>query len=232
VVDATGEVFGEAPNIAARVQGLAEPGTVLVTANVQRQTAGLFVAEDKGARELKGVPAPVTLYRIARASGGRRAGDHPMLMAERLGRAQRCGSAFTRVAARTLAPPPKCDLLHRRLQPFRHLHDCSGCFRLERFAGWDLHPLESAAFHGAHPLQTSHIASRRSADRQIAVIGQRFEKWSQADRVFNRCRHTGRIARLHDGVAASSARAVSARCAIGLHENLIQMPARKGRGHN
>ena len=74
VVDATGEVFGEAPNIAARVQGLAEPGTVLVTANVQRQTAGLFVAEDRGEYELKGIPAPVTLYRIVRASGGRRAG--------------------------------------------------------------------------------------------------------------------------------------------------------------
>ncbi|HTR12099.1 MAG TPA: AAA family ATPase, partial [Roseiarcus sp.] len=74
VVDGTGEVFGEAPNIAARVQSLAEPGTVLVTANVQRQTAGLFVAEDKGAHELKGVPAPVGLYRIVRASGGRRAG--------------------------------------------------------------------------------------------------------------------------------------------------------------
>src|SRR5208282_2007719 len=48
VVEAAGEVFGDAPNVAARVQGLAEPGTVLVTAAVQRQTAGLFVAEDKG----------------------------------------------------------------------------------------------------------------------------------------------------------------------------------------
>jgi class 3 adenylate cyclase len=74
VVEAAGEVFGDAPNLAARVQGLAEPGAVLVTANVQRQTAGLFVAEDKGAHELKGVPAPVTLYRIVRASGGRRFG--------------------------------------------------------------------------------------------------------------------------------------------------------------
>ena len=74
VVEGTGEVFGEAPNIAARVQGLAEPGSVLVTANVQRQTAGLFVAEDCGASELKGVPAPVTLYRIVRPSGGRRFG--------------------------------------------------------------------------------------------------------------------------------------------------------------
>jgi class 3 adenylate cyclase len=74
VAEGTGEVFGEAPNIAARVQGVAAPGTVLATANVQRQTAGLFVAEDKGAHELKGVAAAVTLYRIVRASGGRRAG--------------------------------------------------------------------------------------------------------------------------------------------------------------
>ena len=74
VVDAAGEVFGEAPNVAARVQAAAEPGTVLVTASVQRQIAGLFVAEDKGAHELKGVPQPVALYRIVRASGGGRRG--------------------------------------------------------------------------------------------------------------------------------------------------------------
>ncbi len=74
VVDATGEVFGDAPNVAARVQGAAEPGAILVTAAVQRQTAGLFVAEDFGAHELKGVSQLVTLYRIVRASGGGRRG--------------------------------------------------------------------------------------------------------------------------------------------------------------
>ena len=74
VVEAAGEVFGDAPNVAARVQGLAEPDSVLITMSVQRQTAGLFVAEDRGACELKGVPAPVTLYRIVRASGRRRSG--------------------------------------------------------------------------------------------------------------------------------------------------------------
>jgi hypothetical protein len=76
VVDATGEVFGDVPNIAARAQALAEPGAVVVTARVQRQVAGLFVAEDRGRHELKGVPEPVTLFRITRASGGgRRAGQ-------------------------------------------------------------------------------------------------------------------------------------------------------------
>ena len=74
VVEANGEVFGDAPNVAARVQGLAEPGSVLVTTNVQRQIAGLFVAEDEGARELKGVSAPIQLFRIVRASGGGRRG--------------------------------------------------------------------------------------------------------------------------------------------------------------
>jgi class 3 adenylate cyclase/predicted ATPase len=75
VVDATGEVFGDAPNIAARVQSAAGPGSILITATVQRQTAGLFVAEDRGQHELKGLSAPMTLYRVVRASGaGRRGG--------------------------------------------------------------------------------------------------------------------------------------------------------------
>src|ERR1700735_2923404 len=50
VVDATGEVFGEAPNVAARVEAAAEPGSVLITMNVQRQVVGLFVVEEQGAR--------------------------------------------------------------------------------------------------------------------------------------------------------------------------------------
>ena len=74
VVDATGEVFGDAPNIAARIQSGAEPGSILITATVQRQTAGLFVAEDRGQHALKGVSAPMTLYHVVRASGGGRRG--------------------------------------------------------------------------------------------------------------------------------------------------------------
>jgi class 3 adenylate cyclase len=67
VVDATGEVFGDAPNVAARVQSVAEPSSVFVTMNVHRQVAGLFVAEEQNARELKGVSEPVQLLRIVRA---------------------------------------------------------------------------------------------------------------------------------------------------------------------
>jgi class 3 adenylate cyclase/predicted ATPase len=76
VVNASGEIFGDVPNIAVRAQALTEPGTVVVSARVRRQVAGLFVAEERGSHELKGVPEPVTLFRLIRASGGgRRSGQ-------------------------------------------------------------------------------------------------------------------------------------------------------------
>jgi class 3 adenylate cyclase len=46
VVDAAGEIFGDVPNVAARAQAVAEPSAVVITARVQRQIAGLFVAEE------------------------------------------------------------------------------------------------------------------------------------------------------------------------------------------
>ena len=73
-VDETGEVYGDAPNVAARVQSAAAPGEIWITRAVHRQIAGLFVAEDKGEHELKGVPERTQLYRIVRVSGGGRRG--------------------------------------------------------------------------------------------------------------------------------------------------------------
>jgi class 3 adenylate cyclase len=57
VLDASGEIYGDVANIAARVQALAEPGAVLVTGRVQRQVAGLFVWRRSAARtRSKGCP--------------------------------------------------------------------------------------------------------------------------------------------------------------------------------
>ena len=64
-------------DIAAWMQALAEPGADLITARVQRQVAGLFVAEERGTHTLKGAPEPTALFWLMRASpGGRRAGQH------------------------------------------------------------------------------------------------------------------------------------------------------------
>src|SRR6185437_2934370 len=72
VVNSAGAIFGDTPNIAARLQALAEPGTVLVTSHLLQQIAGLFVVEDRGSHPLKGIPEPVALFQLVRASGGGR----------------------------------------------------------------------------------------------------------------------------------------------------------------
>ena len=44
----------------------------MVTARVQHQIVGLFVAEERGSHELKGIPEPIKLFQLVRASGGGR----------------------------------------------------------------------------------------------------------------------------------------------------------------
>lgn len=63
--------LGDVPNVAARVQTAAEPGTVLVSAATQRLVAGMFVVEERVEQTLSGVAAPVSLYRIVQPSGVR-----------------------------------------------------------------------------------------------------------------------------------------------------------------
>jgi class 3 adenylate cyclase len=65
------EVFGDAPNIAARVQAAAEPSTVAISDATHRLVSGLFIVEDRGAQVLKGVERPTHLYRVLRPSGAR-----------------------------------------------------------------------------------------------------------------------------------------------------------------
>jgi class 3 adenylate cyclase len=62
-------VIGETPNLAARLQALAEPGAVMIGATTQRLTGGLFDYENLGAVEIKGLGAPVLASRVLRESG-------------------------------------------------------------------------------------------------------------------------------------------------------------------
>jgi class 3 adenylate cyclase len=60
---------GEAPNIAARMQGLAEPDTLVISEVTHRLVAGLFKTESLGAHALKGMPAPMEVVRVLGFSG-------------------------------------------------------------------------------------------------------------------------------------------------------------------
>ena len=65
------DVFGDTPNIAARVQEAAAPSSVVVTEDTHRLISGLFVVERGGAPPLKGVERAIQLYRVVQPSGVR-----------------------------------------------------------------------------------------------------------------------------------------------------------------
>src|SRR5713226_4341965 len=58
--------LGETPNIAARLQALAEPDTVVLSSPTQRLVAGLFECQDLGPQTLKGTSTPPSVYRVVR----------------------------------------------------------------------------------------------------------------------------------------------------------------------
>ncbi|MBI3247492.1 MAG: AAA family ATPase [Deltaproteobacteria bacterium] len=60
--------LGETPNIAARVQGIAEPDSVVMSAATQRLVHGLFACQDLGPQTLKGISTPLAVYRVVAES--------------------------------------------------------------------------------------------------------------------------------------------------------------------
>jgi TOMM system kinase/cyclase fusion protein len=61
--------LGDTPNLAARLQGLAAPDTVVISAATHRLVQGMFIEEDLGLHTLKGVATPVSVYQVLGESG-------------------------------------------------------------------------------------------------------------------------------------------------------------------
>ncbi len=61
--------LGETPNIAARLQSLAAPDTVVISEATARLIHGYFVCQPLGAQALKGLPQPLQVYRVLEESG-------------------------------------------------------------------------------------------------------------------------------------------------------------------
>jgi class 3 adenylate cyclase len=91
-------VVGETPNLAARLQTLAEPDTVVIAAGTRRLVGDLFEYRDLGAVQIKGITAPVPAWQVLR----------PSLVASRFEALR--GSAMTRLVGRD----EEIDLLLRR----------------------------------------------------------------------------------------------------------------------
>jgi class 3 adenylate cyclase/predicted ATPase len=61
--------LGEVPNIASRIQGLAELNTVLISADTYRLIQGYFDCRELGEHALRGVAQPIAVYRVLQESG-------------------------------------------------------------------------------------------------------------------------------------------------------------------
>ncbi len=61
-------VVGETPNLAARLQALAEPDAVVIAAGTRRLVGDLFEYRDLGAVEVKGIAGPVPAWQVLRPS--------------------------------------------------------------------------------------------------------------------------------------------------------------------
>jgi adenylate cyclase len=71
VVVEDGDIFGDGVNVAARLEGLAAPGGICVSARVQEDVVGKLdlAFEDMGEQQLKNIARPVRVYRIATKRG-------------------------------------------------------------------------------------------------------------------------------------------------------------------
>jgi class 3 adenylate cyclase len=61
-------IVGETPNLAARLQGIAEPNMVVISEGTRRLLGNLFELEDLGAKDLKGIAGSIGAWAAIRAS--------------------------------------------------------------------------------------------------------------------------------------------------------------------
>jgi class 3 adenylate cyclase/predicted ATPase len=82
------DIVGETPNLAARLQGIASPNTVVIAEAARRLLGNLFELQDLGPKELKGIAGPVKAFAVLRASSveSRFEAMHPGGLTELVGR--------------------------------------------------------------------------------------------------------------------------------------------------
>ena len=66
-------IVGETPNLAARLQGIAEPNTVIIAESTRRLLGNLFELEDLGAKNLKGIAETARAWVVLRTTRWRAA---------------------------------------------------------------------------------------------------------------------------------------------------------------
>jgi class 3 adenylate cyclase len=82
------DIVGETPNLAARLQAIAEPNTVVIAEATRRLLGSLFELHDLGPKKLKGITGPVKVFAVLWASSveSRFEAMHPGVLTALVGR--------------------------------------------------------------------------------------------------------------------------------------------------
>ena len=116
-------IVGETPNLAARLQGIAEPNAVVIAEVTRKLLGNLFELEDLGARELKGIAGPAHAWAVLRQSSveGRFEAMHGAGLTDLIGRKKNSncccdgGQRQKRAKAKSFCSPVKQASANRGL---------------------------------------------------------------------------------------------------------------------
>src|SRR6202046_587343 len=88
VEEADGDLMGDGVNIAARLEGIAQPGAICLSEDAYRQVKGRLdvAASDLGPIQLKNIAEPVRIYSLGLAAGAQTRSGNPTTSAWRAGR--------------------------------------------------------------------------------------------------------------------------------------------------
>lgn len=172
-------IVGETPNIAARLESAAEPGSIAISEATQRLITGYVETEALGQLPLKGVSRPIEVYRVVRDTGAVNRLDvaGPGRLTPLVGREDELGRLLDRWhmaaagqgGAVHLSGPPGIG----KSRVARALHERLGT------AGPTLQVWQCSAYHQSsalHPV-IEHLEGRLRLDRTAAAEEQRRVLW-------------------------------------------------------
>lgn len=179
IIEQGGDVYGEGVNVAARLEGLADPGGILISGKIHSEVEGKVTAdfEDRGEQQVKNITRPVRIYAVRSATA-------PI------------GSASTIAAidnSRPLALPDKPSIA---VLPFQNM---SGDPEQEYFADGMVEDIITALSHFRNLFVIARNSSFTYKGRAVDIklvgreLGVRYVLEGSVRKAANRVRITGQL---------------------------------------
>ena len=179
IIEQGGDVYGEGVNVAARLEGLADPGGILISGKIHSEVEGKVTAdfEDRGERQVKNITRPVRIYAVRSATA-------PI------------GSASTIAAVDNSRPLPLPDKPSIAVLPFQNM---SGDSEQEYFADGMVEDIITALSHFRNLFVIARNSSFTYKGRAVDIklvgreLGVRYVLEGSVRKAANRVRITGQL---------------------------------------